>query len=73
MLTTAGRTLCATTTIGVRRAALTVGGIEVLLGRGCRLSTVCDSAIGLQASVMAMRISVTRFMFECYRLPCTSN
>src|SRR5438046_6300784 len=62
MLTTDGRTLCATTTIGVRRAAETVGEIGAPPGCGWRLSTVCDSAIGLQARSMMMRSRATRFM-----------
>src|SRR5436305_3951281 len=48
MLTTDGATLCATTTTGVRRAALTVGGI---CAGACRGSIVCDSAAGLQPIV----------------------
>src|SRR5205807_10186432 len=67
MLTTAGRTLWATTTIGVRRAPLTVGGIGAPL---CRGATVCDSATGLQAMVMITRMIRRCFIkCECYRLP----
>ena len=65
MFTTDGRTLCATTTIGVRREALTVGGIDAPGWRGC---TVCDSATGLQAMETAKRKTVTGRCFiacEC--------
>src|SRR3954465_6696099 len=47
MFTTDGSTLCATTTTGVRRDALTVGGIVGVCLR-CA-SIVCDSACGLHA------------------------
>src|SRR5260370_14012360 len=61
MFTTEGRTLCATMTIGVRRDALTVGGIGLTGSR--RRSTVCDSATGLQAMLTKMRTSASR---ECF-------
>src|SRR5947207_2366000 len=60
MLTTAGSTLCATTTTGVRRTALTVGG---MLCEGAFGVTVCDSAIGLQPKESTMiRNNARRFM-----------
>jgi hypothetical protein len=60
MFTTDGKTVCATTTIGVRRAALTVGGMTlVACGRGAG----CDSAAGLQAMARAKtRRTVLHFM-----------
>src|SRR5256885_13272570 len=54
MLTTDGRTLCATITTGVRLAALTVCGIGGVDWRGCW--TVCDSATGLQASARSSAV-----------------
>src|SRR5260370_7768917 len=61
MCASEGRTLCATMTIGVRRDALTVGGIGLTGSR--RRSTVCDSATGLQAMLTKMRTSASR---ECF-------
>src|SRR5437764_6703882 len=63
MLTTAGRTLCATTTIGVRRAALTRDGIGASSWRGWRASVVCDSASGLQATEIVKRTTRMRTCF----------
>src|SRR5205085_12412152 len=63
MLTTAGRTLWATTTMGVRRAALTLDGIGGSSCRGRRASVVCDSAIGLQATEMMNRTMRMRMCF----------
>src|SRR5438105_13314917 len=63
MLTTAGRMLCATTTIGVRRAALTLAGMGGVSWRGCRASVVCDSASGLQATEMVKRTTRMRMCF----------
>ncbi len=60
MFTTAGRTLCATTTTGVRRAALTVGGTA---GAACCGATVCDSAAGLQARLAKKRKKAMRSFF----------
>src|SRR5262245_21477126 len=63
MLTTAGRTLCATTTMGVRRAALTLDGIGAISWRGWPGEVVCDSASGLQATEMMNRTMTMRTCF----------
>src|SRR5688572_30698037 len=55
MLTTLGRTLCATTTIGVRRAALTVWGMVFCAGRAG-----WDSAAGLQLRIRKAKRAVVR-------------
>src|ERR1041385_6881264 len=68
MFTTAGRTLCATTTIGVRRAALTLDGIGAISCRGWPGLVVCDSAIGLQATEMAKRTTRMRTCFMADRI-----
>src|ERR1044071_7767607 len=61
MFTTDGSTLCATTTIGVRRSALTVAGIVLVVGTtGRRVCAGCDSAAGLQAMLRAKRRRAVR-------------
>src|ERR1041385_5016546 len=66
MFTTDGATLCATTTTGVRRAALTVAGI---CGACCGV-IVCDSAAGLQPIVMRKtNRSVRAFFMLTYTNP----
>src|SRR6184192_3033585 len=72
MFTTAGRTSCATTTTGVRRAALTDCGIGARSCRGCR--TVCDS-VGRQARETTKRTMRRRkrFMSRSYGLSAVSS
>src|ERR1700756_1457976 len=69
MLTTDGNTLCATTTTRVRRDGPTDAGIGGVACLGWRLSSVCDSATGLQAS---KRSNATRKRFIGSRYTWTS-
>src|SRR5579864_8039195 len=62
MFTTAGRTLCATMTTGVRRAALTLGGIGARPWCGWRSAVICDS-VGRHAKLTMNRRKTMRTFF----------